>query len=370
MTAKKVLILGASGVVGRAAIEQFAAQPGWDVVAVSRRTPADLPRGVEMVAADLTDRDSCARIFGAMADVSYVVFAALHEKPGLMPGWMDEQVIETNAAMLRNVFDPLLAAAAGLEGVTLLQGTKAYGLHHPEVNKAAIRIPLKEREPRTVHRNFYFLQEDYLREAQRSHPFALTIFRPTVIYGEATGNNMNPLPVIGAYGALLKEEGKPLYFPGRGDGIVIREAVDAALVARAVGWAAGNPAAAAGTFNLTNGDVFVWQSVWPAIAAALGMEVGEPRTISLTEELPKRQEEWQRIVAKHDLLAPQDVVEFVGYNSLIYTDMVMTAGARTTPFLNSTIAARLAGFHDCMDTEDMFVRLLRQLQEKRLLPRP
>jgi hypothetical protein len=34
----------------------------------------------------------------------------------------------------------------------------------------------------------------------------------------------------------------------------------------------------------------------------------------------------------------------------------------------STIKARQAGFHDCMDTEDMFQKWLRRFQELRLLP--
>ena len=34
-------------------------------------------------------------------------------------------------------------------------------------------------------------------------------------YGDAWGNNMNPIPVLAAYAALLADAGEPLYFPGR-----------------------------------------------------------------------------------------------------------------------------------------------------------
>ncbi len=62
-------------------------------------------------------------------------------------------------------------------------------------------------------------------------------------------------------------------------------------------------------------------------------------------------------------------MEFVGYNSMVYTDMVLSGGRREgTPFLNSTIAARQAGFHDCIDTEDMFVKQFQHLIDKRYLP--
>ena len=35
----------------------------------------------------------------------------------------------------------------------------------------------------------------------------------------------------------------------------------------------------------------------------------------------------------------------------------------------STIKARKAGFHDCVDTEDMFIELLQEMQERRYIPR-
>jgi hypothetical protein len=35
----------------------------------------------------------------------------------------------------------------------------------------------------------------------------------------------------------------------------------------------------------------------------------------------------------------------------------------------STIKIRQAGFNDCVDTEDMFVELLGELQKRRILPR-
>ena len=41
---RTVLIAGASGVIGAAAIEHFAQLPGWKVIGVSRR-PADVSAG-------------------------------------------------------------------------------------------------------------------------------------------------------------------------------------------------------------------------------------------------------------------------------------------------------------------------------------
>jgi nucleoside-diphosphate-sugar epimerase len=303
-----------------------------------------------------------------MHDVTHLVYAALQETPGLFAGWLDEENIERNGAMLRNLFEPLQRAAKSLQHVSLLHGTKAYGLHHPSVGMDGLYIPLRERGPRREHRNFYFVQEDYLLERQRGAAWTMSVFRPTVIYGDAAGNNMNPIPPIAAYAALLRERGEPLHFPGKSFETAIREAVDADLVASALAWAATSPSAAGGTFNLTNGDVFSWDMVWPAIARTLGMQPGEHRPTVLAEALPARAGEWRSLVEKYGLASPPEILDFVGYNSLVYTDVMLGSARGGVPTLNSTIAARQAGFHDCIDTEDMFRKWFARLQDKNLIP--
>jgi len=301
------------------------------------------------------------------SDVTHLVFAALEEQPGLFPGWTDPALMERNARMLRNLFEPL-AESAPLEHVLLLQGTKAYGVHHPAVDRTTIRIPLREREPRVEHPNFYWLQEDYLRGKQRDGKWGLTIFRPTVIYGDAAGVNMNPMLPIAVWAVVQQEAGEPLHFPGRGSGLAIQEAVDADLLARALVWAAESPAARDRTFNITNGDVFQWRWVWPAIADEFRLAPGEHRPQSLAEELPRRRRDWARAVERYGLVAPRDPVAFCGWNSIVYTDMLLAMRESPQPLLNSTIALRQAGFHACMDTEDMFRSLIRRLRAKRLVP--
>ena len=250
-----------------------------------------------------------------MCDVTHVVYAALFEMPGLSSGWFDEDVIHRNESMLQNLVEPLVATA-DIRHVSLLQGTKAYGMHHPSIGWRGVKNPLREREPRRPHPSFYFLQEDYLRARQGGSSWGLTIFRPTVIYGDATGNNMNLIPVLAAWAALLRDEGRPLDFPGQLLSTMVREAADADLVARALAWAAHSPDAAGGTYNLTNGDVFLWQNVWPVIADAMGMPVGDHRPTELLHELPDRAAQWSALVDRFGLRSPTNILEFVGYNSL------------------------------------------------------
>ena len=363
----KVLIAGASGLVGQAAVRHFASLPQWDVIAVSRRRPVHA-EGVEWLPLDLNDPIECTRELSSLRDVTHVVYAALFETPGLSSGWFDADVIRRNEYMLQNLMQPLLATA-DIRHVSLLQGTKAYGMHHHSIGWKGVKNPLREREPRRPHPNFYFTQEDYLRDRQGGSSWGLTVFRPTVIYGDATGNNMNLIPVLGAWAALLRDEGRPLDFPGQNLSTMIREAVDADLVARALAWAAQSPDAIGGTYNLTNGDVFLWQNVWPVIADAMGMPVGDHRPTELLQELPTRAAQWSALVDRFGLRSPTNILDFVGYNSLVYADGLLSGQEPPGgPVLNSTIALRLAGFHDCMDTEDMFAKWFRRIQEQRLVP--
>lgn len=362
-----VLIAGATGVVGQAAAQHFASIPGWRVVTVSRRRPS-VSVASEWLPLDLADEGQCSRVLSSQRDITHVVYAALYEADGLSAGWLNQQVMHRNELMLSNLMEPLLASSP-IEHVSLMQGTKAYGMHHPSIGWTGVKNPLRERDGRAAHPNFYFLQEDYLKGRQEGASWGLTIFRPTVIYGDAIGNNMNLIPVLAAWAALLREEGRPLDFPGRHISTMVKEAVDADLVARALAWAATCPDARGGTYNLTNGDVFLWQNIWPVIAEVMGMAIGEHRPVQLAQEIPRRGDQWSHLVDRFNLRAPRDILAFVGQNSLVYADGLLSGeDPPVGPVLNSTVAVRQAGFHDCMDTEIMFRKWFQRLLDLRLLP--
>jgi nucleoside-diphosphate-sugar epimerase len=361
MPTKTVLVAGATGLVGHAAMAHFAELPETQVIAVSRRKPAET-FGARFIPVDLQDRAACAEVLGAMPEVTHVIYAALYEKPGLVAGWREDDQIATNDRMLRNLLDPIARAATGLRHVSLLQGTKAYGSH-----VRPMKYPAREgRDEARDIPNFYWQQEDYIRERQRGAGWAFSIFRPVLIVGYSLGAAMNLIPAIGVYAAFLKERGEPLYFPG-GPGRV-SQAVDAGLLARAMAWAGESDKARNEAFNVANGDVFSWPNVWPAIAAAVGMKPGDDRPMSLASEIAPREEEWQHIVARHGLAAP-DLKQLVGL-SFEYADWQMNYG-RTKPApvsYSSTIKLMQAGFTEVMDTEVMLAAALREFQRRKLLP--
>lgn len=357
MAQKTVLVAGASGLVGYAVLKHFAQAEEVEVIALSRRRPPEVD--ARHLALDLADTVACQDAAATMRDVTHLVYAALFELPGLVEGWRSDRQIETNARMLRNLLDPLVAAAPGLRHVTLLQGTKAYGVH-----VRPLAVPAREgRSEMHEQPNFYWAQEDYLRTVQAGRDWSFTILRPVLVVGEAIGGAMNLIPALGAHAAVMRERGPILPYPGGAERV--SQAVDADLLARAIAWAGETAAAANETFNVTNGDVFTWPNVWPAIAEAVGMRTG-PDEPFLLQSLQRG--DWDRARQRFGLLSPA-LADFVGL-SLEYADYQMRYGHTEPgpPAIVSTVKLAQAGFHEVMDTELMFLKWFRVFQQKRLLP--
>ena len=258
--------------------------------------------------------------------------------------------------MLENLLDALEHNNPGLRHVSILQGTKAYGSH-----LGSMTVPGKETAP-TSHPNFYWAQEDLLRARQPNSSWSWTIFRPQIVLGFALNGPLNVVAALGVYAAISRELGLPLVFPGRGEWVT--EATDLRLLARAMHWAGGTPEAANEIFNVTNGDALVFRNLWPAVAAAFGMEVGVAQPAPLAVLMADKEPVWQRIVARHGL-SPHSLAELVGGSWAFVDDLFSRTWSAS---LLSTIKIRQAGFADCVDTEACIVGWLKQLQSERVLP--
>lgn len=355
-----VLIAGASGLVGSAAAHAFL-DAGWEVVALSRRQPELLEgRSFRHLPLDLQDAEACRAAAAELADVTHVLYTAVYELPGLVEGWSDPKQIETNGRMLRNLMDPLLELG-NIEHVSILQGTKAYGSH-----QKPMRVPGRESQPRVEHPNFYWLHEDYIREQSAARGFGYTIFRPQLIVGPNHGVVMNPLPVIGVYAAMRHAEGKPFSFPGGAEWVW--EAVDTRLIGDAAVWAATADSARNETFNLTNGEIFSWRDMWPALADTLGVQPGPDESIRLAEYIPARAELWQQIKREHGL---RDLsLDALLGESHHYADLCLNHGQSEAPAPTfvSTVKIKQAGFTETWNTEASICHWLQDMVARRILP--
>lgn len=361
MANKKVAVAGATGLVGNAALRHFGASGDVDVLALSRRRPRELC-GARHVALDLTDAAQCAAAAGELKGTTHLIYAALYEEPSLVDGWRDQRQITINDNMLRNLMGALEPVSPSLKHVALLQGTKAYGVH-----VRPLTVPAREgRSEMYEQPNFYWAQENFLRGLQKGKAWHWSILRPVLIVGLAMGGAMDLIPPLGVYAAMMREQDRPLDFPG--GAARVAQAVDVDLLARAIAWSGEAEAARNEAFNVTNGDVFTWENIWPAISDALGMKPGKAVPLSMAKEFPNWIKPWDELRRRHDLAAPS-LKEFVGL-SFQYADYSMRYGHAESgpPSIVSTVKINRAGFTQMMDTEDMFRKWFKQARKERLLP--
>jgi nucleoside-diphosphate-sugar epimerase len=356
----KVLIVGALGVVGRAAVERFAGRPGMQVVGLARRA-SDFAPGVSWISVDLRDAQATARALKPHGDVTHVVYAALNEQADLLRGWRDPANVALNTSMLRNTLDALRGAP--LRHLTLMQGTKAYGVH----TGRPMRVPARESDAVRDHANFYFEQEDLVAQRASEAGWRWTILRPQIVLGVAVGSAMNPVAALGAYAVLSRELGQPLSYPGHPH--LVTECTDARLIAAAIEWSWDEARAHGEAFNVANGDVIVWETFFKRLAAHFRMPLGAPSEVRVADEMPRHGDLWRQLAQRDGLRVP-DLQALIGL-SWQYADATW-ASRRPFPLppLVSTIKLRKFGFDGCIDTEECIVQHLQAMSTQGYLPKP
>jgi hypothetical protein len=125
------------------------------------------------------------------------------------------------------------------------------------------------------------------------------------------------------------------------------QVTSADILAQATIWAGTHTVARDEIFNITNGDYFRWQHTWPRIAKMFDMEVADPVPTPLAVYMLDKSALWDRIVHKHQLQS----IPYSEVASWTFGDFIFNSGFDN---ISSTVKARRAGFHDCIDTEEMF----------------
>jgi nucleoside-diphosphate-sugar epimerase len=346
----RVLVAGAQGVSGRAALEHWRAVPSTQVVGLSRRV-APNEAGVEQISVDLLDIVDTRQKLSSIKDLTHVVFGAYVERA------TPSEKTEDNVAILKNLLDTIEETSPNLRHVTFYQGGKAYG-----ADLGQFKTPAREDDPRLMPPNFYYDQEDFLRNRQRGKQWHWTALRPEAVCGFAVGNPMNLAMVIAVYATISKELGLPLRFPGTEKAYrALYQLTSANILAEASIWAARSDAARNEVFNITNGDYFRWQHMWPRIAKMFGMETADPVPIPLTQHMADKGSLWNSILAKYQL----QPIPYEQIASWAFGDFIFNSGFDN---VTSTIKARRAGFQDCIDTEEMFETFFGELRSRCVIP--
>jgi nucleoside-diphosphate-sugar epimerase len=347
---KQALVVGGLGVAGQGIVQHLASRPDWTVYALSRRTP-EVSVGATYISVDLLDRDDTERKLSGLSGITHIFYAAYQERPSFA------EEVAPNLAMLRNTVEVASRVAPGLEHVSLMQGTKAYGTH-----LGPFKTPARETDPRHMPPNFYYDQEDYLRAESPKSRWTWSALRPRTIYGYAVNSPMNMTSVLGVYGAISKELGLPLRFPGTPGGYrALQQSIDTDLLARAAVFAATGPRCAGEVFNVTNGGLFRWEHMWPKIAEFFDLECGPVQTIRLVEMMADKGPLWGRMIETYGLRKTP-------YEQLVAWKFGDFQWHADYDSVSETTKIRKFGFNDIVDDEEMFIRQLSCLRELKVIP--
>ncbi|WP_218019824.1 SDR family oxidoreductase [Rhodococcoides yunnanense] len=344
------VVVGAHGVIGGKLVEHLKETGGWDIVGLSRRGGVDDGR-VRHIAVDLLDTKDTYEKLASLHDVTHVFYAAYQDRPT----WAE--LVPPNLAMLTNVVDALEAASDNLEHISLMQGYKVYGAH-----LGPFETPARESDPGHMPPEFNVDQQTFLETRSVGARWNWTAIRPSVVCGYRLGNPMNLATVIAVYASMSKELGVPLRFPGaRGAYSSLLEMTDAGLLAEATVWAATTPECAGQAFNINNGDLFRWETMWPRIAAYFDLPVAAPLHMSLSDTMADKESLWNSMVDRYDL-APTAYADVAAWP---FGDFVF---GWDYDFFADGSKARRFGFHRYVETEKMFTDIFSDLRRRRVIP--
>jgi len=353
---KTALIVGISGVIGRALAEQLTGE-GWRVYGLSRGR-GEVPAGCISLIADLTDDQA---VITALRDITPdALFFSVWARQ------QNEQAnIRVNGAMVKNVIHALGERLRGAH-VALVTGMKHYLGPFEAYGKGNVPVtPFREEQGRQQVENFYYAQEDEVFAGAEKYGFRWSVHRPHTIIGYALGNAMNMGLTLAVYATLCKEKGWPFIFPGspeQWNGV--SDVTDADVLAEQLSWAAQSPNAANADFNAVNGDVFRWNWLWPKLADYFGIEPADYPTSMLPLEgrMQEAATAWRDIAQRYHL-RENDVSKLASW---WHTDADL--GRPMEAFADMS-KSRKAGFTGYRCTLDSFMTLFDRLREEHIIPR-
>ena len=350
MSDNVALVVGARGVIGGNLVRHLQDLDGWRVIGLSRRG-GESAGTVRQVSVDLLDAAAVRRALADLTEVTHLFYTAYQDRPTFT------ELVEPNQRMLVNALRAIEPAAPGLRHVQLMQGYKVYGAH-----LGPFKTPAREDDPPHMPPEFNVEQQAFLEAAQQGKAWTWSALRPSVVCGFALGIPMNLAMVIAAYATISRHLGIPLRFPGKpGAYRSLIEMTDARLLAQAMVWAATDPRAANQAYNVNNGDLFRWEEMWPKLASYFGVPVAPGLPVSLTTVMADKEPVWAEIIARHGLAptAYRDVSSWAFGDAVFSWDYDLIADGSKI---------RRHGFHEYVDTTEMFTRIFDDLRARKIIP--
>lgn len=344
------LVVGANGVIASSLIDHLLTLQNWQVIGLSRKGGQNKER-LQYLSVDLLNREETEQQLKHLTSVTHIFYAAFQDRPT----WAE--LVPPNLAMLVNVVSAIEPIANELQHISLMQGYKVYGAH-----LGPFKTPARETDAAHMPPEFNVDQQQFLEQQQKGKKWTWSAIRPSVVGGTALGNPMNLAMVIAVYASISKELGLPLRFPGKpGAYNKLLEMTDAGLLAKATVWAATDPRCANQAFNITNGDLFRWEELWPKLASWFDLETAAPLPMQLQVIMADKAPLWKSMQEKYGL----EKHSYDAVSSWAFGDAVF--GWDYDMFGDSSKSRRF-GFHEYIETESMFYNLFEEMRQKRIIP--
>lgn len=293
------------------------------------------------------------------------------------------------AQLLYNFLNGLALSKTLPKRVLLQLGAKYYGVH---LGPAA--TPQEESDPRVgLEPNFYYNQEDCLREFAQKHGIGYNTTRPSWVPGAVPDAAMNLCYPLAVYATVQKHLKRSLEFPVDLTAWETNQTMSSApLNCYLAEWAVLTDKAKDESFNASDDCPFTWGKFWPKLAERFDIPWTRPASdpslykesetpynppprgfgppgrlryrFTLTEwaKRPDVQRAWEEIAETHQLCNKElaDIDRVFGF-----TDAAMTW---SHPINFSMAKAKKFGFFGSVDSNESIFRVLQEFVDLKMIP--
>ncbi|KAJ6145387.1 hypothetical protein N7470_009282 [Penicillium chermesinum] len=304
----------------------------------------------------------------------------------------------TSAKLLGNFLGALEVNKTIPQRILLQLGAKYYGLHEgPAI------APQEESDPRLLGGppNFYYHQEDMLKEFAAKHKVGWNTTRPSHIIGAVPDAAMNLCYPLAVYATVQKHLGEPLQFPGDPTAWDQTVTLSTAKASGYLGeWMVLTDQTKNESFNAVDDCPFTWSKFWPKLAEKFGIPwrgpdlsdkavyetmtlptspprgYGPPRCASLVEWAKRTevQEAWKKIAETYSLCEKElrDVDEVFGFTDIApWPSRLRKSFSRpmklTVPKI-SMAKARKLGYFGFVDSNESILCTMQEFVDLRMIP--
>ncbi|KAH8549734.1 NAD(P)-binding protein [Umbelopsis sp. PMI_123] len=376
MSKKVGIVFGANGISGSAVVKVMLKDNEWKkIICVSRR-PIQLDTNderIQFISIDMlssTTEELTRRLQDAGAnEAHYAYFFTYIEKKD------EDELIQVNKLLFEMALNATKSSAPNLKSFSLQTGMKYYGAHKGGATLA--QYPWKEDAPRNQAKNFYYVQEDVLKDVSIANGWKWFVTRPNIIIGNSNASFMNLAVAVAIYATLLKELGKPLIFPGNAieyDAVIDHSTAENTAAFQLFISTSDN--IASGAYNITNGDKPSFKDLWPKIAKYFEMEISDPITFDEKAKNP----------AEGSYYLQFSTVDFAKANRSVWDEIVKKHALKSNGFAQATwgfldgIAGRTwaddscpektrsTGWNRSIDTLQSYFDVFDEMKKDRIIP--